>query len=229
MLNLLAVCAAAWSPQPLVRPGRTALASPPCSSDNGLLGHAGGSDLSRQWLLQELASELLSEERAPSKTSGAVARHTRSFPYMTRTGAIRELSTGSIPYVSTVATPTRSASCCMMARGKPAATSRRSTSSNPEPAQPVAAMLRGVGTIVSATGAAAGALLCRKNRRRHSFGQLALRWLLSAPKHASGCPSFHQPLEPLWPAPHAVLSTQAPWLLLGSRASSSPRSPLCSV
>lgn len=163
MLNLLAVSAAAWSPRPLVRPGRTL--TPP--SDNGLLGHPGGSDLSRQWLLQELASELLTEERAPSKQSGGDVRHTRSFPYMTRIGPVHDTYLRSFPYVSTVATPTRSAPCRMMARGKPAATTRqasRRSSSNPEveAAQPVAAMLQGVATIVSATGAAAGALLCRQ-------------------------------------------------------------------
>ena len=160
MLNLLAVSAAAWSPRPLVRPGRTL--TPP--SDNGLLGHPGGSDLSRQWLLQELASELLTEERAPSKQSGGDVRHTRSFPYMTRIGPVHDTYLRSFPYVSTVATPTRSAPCRMMARGKPAATTRqasRRSSSNPEveAAQPVAAMLQGVATIVSATGAAAGALV----------------------------------------------------------------------
>ena len=157
MLNLLAVSAAAWSP-PLVRPGRTL--TPP--SDNGLLGHPGGSDLSRQWLLQELASELLTEERAPSKQSGGDVRHTRSFPYMTRIGPVHDTYLRSFPYVSTVAVPTRSAPCRMMARGKPAATTRqasRLSSSNPEveAAQPVAAMLQGVATLVSATGAAAGA------------------------------------------------------------------------
>ena len=162
MLNLLAVSAAAWSP-PLVRPGRTL--TPP--SDNGLLGHPGGSDLSRQWLLQELASELLTEERAPSKQSGGDVRHTRSFPYMTRIGPVHDTYLRSFPYVSTVAVPTRSAPCRMMARGKPAATTRqasRLSSSNPEveAAQPVAAMLQGVATLVSATGAAAGALLCRQ-------------------------------------------------------------------
>lgn len=147
MLKLLAVSAAAWSPQPLVRPGRTP--TPPCSSD-----------LSRQWLLQELASELLSEERAQSKKSDSDVRHTRRFPCMTRTGCDMAHDTGllSLPYVSTVATPTRSASCHMMARGKPV--QRRSSSNpEPEPAQPVAAMLQGVVTIVSATGAAAGALV----------------------------------------------------------------------
>eukprot|EP00964_Phaeocystis_antarctica_P088636 scaffold56425_cov71-Phaeocystis_antarctica.AAC.2 len=46
------------------------------------------------------------------------------------------------------------------------------------------------------------------------FGQLALRGLLSAPDHASGCPgprpaSADQPLGPLWPATQASVSTQA--------------------
>ena len=138
MLSLFAVTmAAAWSPQqPRVRPTRTLMPPP---------------DLSRQWLLQELASELLAEERAPSK-GGCDFRHPSG-----------ELSAApSFPYVSTVATPTRSSSCRMMVRGKrPVATSPSSRRSKPEPepAQPVAAMLQGVATIVSATGAAAGALV----------------------------------------------------------------------
>jgi hypothetical protein len=216
MLKLLAVSAAAWSPQPLVRPGRTP--TPPCSSD-----------LSRQWLLQELASELLSEERAQSKKSDSDVRHTRRFPCMTRTGCDMAHDTGllSLPYVSTVATPTRSASCHMMARGKPV--QRRSSSNpEPEPAQPVAAMLQGVVTIVSATGAAAGALLCRT-----TGGTASASWL------SGGC--FQRQITPQ-AAPGTIsrlyrtgrlhapqFPHQAPWLLRRSRALSSLGSPLCSV
>ena len=109
--------------RPLLRPG--AALTPACSSDLN--------DLSRQWLVQELESELLVEERAPSKQIGGDIRHTRSFPYMTRIGPVHPTYLRRSPYVSKVATPSRATSCRMMARGKPGAkttrrASRRATS-----------------------------------------------------------------------------------------------------
>ena len=161
--------------RPPVRPG--AALTPACSSDLN--------DLSRQWLVQELESELLVEERAPSDI-----RHTRSYPYMTRIGPVHPTYLRRSPYVSKVATPSRSGSCRMMARGKPGAkttrrTSRRATSKpEVEPAQPGAAMLQGVATILSAAGAAGGALLCRQAGGTAPTRLALRRRQLSAPGHA---------------------------------------------
>ena len=166
--------------RPLLRPG--AALTPACSSDLN--------DLSRQWLVQELESELLVEERAPSKQIGGDIRHTRSFPYMTRIGPVHPTYLRRSPYVSKAATPSRATSCRMMARGKPGAkttrrTSRRATSKpEVEPAQPGAAMLQGVATILSAAGAAGGALLCRQAGGTAPARLALRRRQLSAPGHA---------------------------------------------
>ena len=61
--------------------------------------------------------------------------------------------------------------------------------------------------------------LLRRKQGGTGFGQLALRRLLSALDHASGCPTLRptsaiQPLGRLWPAILAMFSTEPPLVLL---------------